>query len=162
MANRGADMVTAGVHDGVAVRCLACSVHECGEPLRSQQDRFCYTHRELKEVCYVRDCRGVVGVGFRTCEEPTHRAHEEASIAEHSGMFQLRERLERAVYPERLARPAEEGPSVKGSANRRYSNNEQLFVRCCGIIISRATFYGSEGVSGVSVRRMPGHGISRA
>ena len=41
--------------------------------------------------------------------------------------------------------------SIKGRFSRRWTHNEQLFVRCCGIIISRATFYGSEGVSGVKV-----------
>ena len=43
--------------------------------------------------------------------------------------------------------------NLKGRFSRRWTHNEQLFVRCCGIIISRATFYGSEGVSGVKVRR---------
>jgi hypothetical protein len=39
----------------------------------------------------------------------------------------------------------------KGKLSRSWTHNEQLFVRCCGIIISRATMYGSEGVSGVKV-----------
>ena len=41
--------------------------------------------------------------------------------------------------------------NLKGRFSRRWTHNEQLFVRCCGVIISRATFYGSEGVSGVKV-----------
>lgn len=35
--------------------------------------------------------------------------------------------------------------------SRRWTHNEQLFVRCCGVILSRATMYASEGVSGVKV-----------
>lgn len=37
----------------------------------------------------------------------------------------------------------------KVQLSRRWTHNEQLFVRCCGIIIARATFYGSEAISGV-------------
>lgn len=39
----------------------------------------------------------------------------------------------------------------KGRIYRRWTHNEQLFVSCCGVIKSRATFFGSEGVAGVIV-----------
>jgi hypothetical protein len=42
-----------------------------------------------------------------------------------------------------------DGP--KGRMSRRWTHNEQLFVYPCGVIASRATFFGSEGVSGVKV-----------
>lgn len=45
--------------------------------------------------------------------------------------------------------------TVKGRTARRWTHNEQLFVRCCGVIVSRATFFGSEGVSGVKVCASP-------
>jgi hypothetical protein len=153
-SSRRADQITAGVHDGLQVRHLSCSVHECTEVLQSQQDRFCYTHRWLRNVCYVKGCDAKVGVGFRTCEQETHRAHELASIAQHTAMFKLQARLDNARNPNAppAAAAPEAEPAVKGKNSRSYSNNEQLFVRCCGVIIARATFYGSEGVSGVSVR----------
>lgn len=40
---------------------------------------------------------------------------------------------------------------IKGRTTRKYTHNEQLFVRCCGIIVSRATFYHAEGVAAVKV-----------
>lgn len=43
--------------------------------------------------------------------------------------------------------------SFKGRIYRRWTHNEQLFVCCCGIIKSRATFFGSEGPLGVIVSR---------
>jgi hypothetical protein len=30
---------------------------------------------------------------------------------------------------------------VKGKDSHNWTNNEQLFVRCCGVIISHATFF---------------------
>lgn len=47
------------------------------------------------------------------------------------------------------------GPPVpKVRMARRWTHNEQLFVMCCGIILSRATFYTSEGLSGVKVCKL--------
>jgi len=35
---------------------------------------------------------------------------------------------------------------------RRRTHNEQIIMRPCGVIVSRATFYGSEAISAVNVR----------
>ncbi|KAJ6513125.1 hypothetical protein C8R45DRAFT_335057 [Mycena sanguinolenta] len=43
--------LTAGVHDGVTVRHLCCSVHNCLEALQSQLHHFCFTHRDLAKIC---------------------------------------------------------------------------------------------------------------
>jgi hypothetical protein len=159
LAHQAADLITAGVHDGLRVRHLSCSVHECTEALQSQQARYCYTHRMLCNVCYVKGCSAKVGEGFWTCEQETHRAHELASIARNTALFKLQARHDRAMNPDAAPTPGagtavKEKNTVKGSNARSYSNNEQLFVRCCGMVIARATFYGSEGVSGVAVRRI--------
>ncbi|KAJ7165361.1 hypothetical protein C8R46DRAFT_1163693 [Mycena filopes] len=123
--------LSAGVHDGVTVRHLACSVHDCREPLPTQKARFCVTHSHLKDVCYIQGCNSVNQPGFATCLLESHRAHELASRERHAAMFNLH--------------------NLKGSNARHWTHNEQLFVRCCGVIISRATFYGSEGITGVSL-----------
>jgi hypothetical protein len=47
--------------------------------------------------------------------------------------------------------PASSTDGLKGRMSRRWTHNEQLFVYSCGVIASRATFFGSEGVSGVKV-----------
>jgi len=47
--------------------------------------------------------------------------------------------------------PNEDVLPIKGRLSRRWTHNKQLFVRCCDVITSRATFFGSEGVSGVKV-----------
>lgn len=91
-------------------------------------------------------------------------------------MFQLRSRLAKLRVKTTLPEPetlldsddGEEGepeptppppsPAVplksklpKVKLSRRWTHNEQLFVRCCGIIVARATFFGSEAISGVKV-----------
>ncbi|KAJ7614703.1 hypothetical protein DFH06DRAFT_1013800 [Mycena polygramma] len=165
--------LTAGVHDGVTVRHLACSVHNCTEPLPSQKARFCTTHSHLKDVCYIRGCNSATEAGFRTCTIQSHRAHELASIEKHAAMFQLHNRLQKSgisqvpkagssssdpttedSVPDSVPETDTEEPSadssaVKGKNSRSWTHNEQLFVRCCGVIISRVTFFGSEGITGV-------------
>lgn len=60
---------------------------------------------------------------------------------------------------EKRSKPDDESPinveEYKGRIYRRWTHNEQLFVSCCGVIKSRATFFGSEGVIGVIVRVLP-------
>ncbi|KAJ6589052.1 hypothetical protein B0H19DRAFT_1058126 [Mycena capillaripes] len=163
--------ITAGVHDGVTVWHLACSVHNCTEPLLSQKAQFCSTHAHLKDVCYIQGCVSAVQPGFSTCSLDSHRAHELASIERHAAMFRLHNRLQKSGIPqvgkagstsmvEELPTPPSvaEGSSasasgssaMKGKNSGSWTHNEQLFVRCCGVIISRVTFYGSEGITGVA------------
>jgi len=40
---------------------------------------------------------------------------------------------------------------IKAYFGRRRTHNEQIIMRPCGIIISRATFYGSEAIASVNV-----------
>ncbi|KAJ7169095.1 hypothetical protein C8R43DRAFT_876347, partial [Mycena crocata] len=156
--------ITAGVHDGVTVRHVTCSVHDCTEPLLSQKARFCSTHANHNHICY----ESAVQPGFATCSIKSHRAHELASLERNAAMFQLHSRLQTAgisQVPEAgsssassSSTPATSSTStaasssgVKGKNSHSWTHNEQLFVRCCGVIILRATFYGSEGITGVSV-----------
>lgn len=75
-------------------------------------------------------------------------------------MSQLNRRLRRAGVTQADTEPDDElvddsiqlpNSKVKGRASRRWTHNEQLFVRCCGVIVSRATFFGAEGVAGHKV-----------
>jgi hypothetical protein len=97
-----------------------------------------------------------------------------ASEEKNKAMFQLQNRLQRggisqvgpAYQTDALVHPPSQtdepvqsqtgepatSAKVKGKNSRNWTNNEQLFVRCCGVIISRATFFGSEGITGVSVK----------
>lgn len=175
--------MTGGVHDGVSVRHHACCVHGCTEALLSQRDLYCHSHSNLMKVCCVRGCSSAAEPGFRTCTESSHRAFQVAAEQRNTAMFQLHSRLRRTGVSQTaragysrdpldpdpdLEEPEDTTtqsapfpgtepavhPNLKGQLHRGWTNNEQLFVRCCGIIISRATFFGSEGVSGVDVTSM--------
>ncbi|KAJ7105049.1 hypothetical protein C8R43DRAFT_906802 [Mycena crocata] len=153
--------MTAGVHDGVTVRHLCCSVHDCREPLPSQQSHFCNTHQDRIKVCCVYGCNSLAEPGFRTCALRDHRDFQAQTEMQNTAMFQLHSRLRAAGIsqtpaetpaPPSAAAPPEAGasePKVKGRMSRSWTHNEQLFVRCCGVILSRATFFGAEGITGV-------------
>ncbi|KAJ6609392.1 hypothetical protein B0H10DRAFT_1813877, partial [Mycena sp. CBHHK59/15] len=157
--------ITAGVHDGVTVCHLTCFVHDCTEPLPSQKARFCVPHTYLKNICYIHGCNSPTQPGFSTCTVESHQAHELASLERHAAMFQLQNRLQTHGIPQvpeagstsmplsltqASSSSSNSASTVKGKNSRSWTHNEQLFVRCCGVIISRATFYGSEGITGVS------------
>jgi hypothetical protein len=163
------DYVMAGVTDGVKCGHTCCSIHDCTIPLSDQQDRFCSTHKDRQFICCIQGCHKQIEAGNRTCNEPSHRDYERSQQQNGRAIHLLRDRLRRAGVesiplaggirectgvqgPTPLdvadsSRP--EGP--RGRMSRRWTHNEQLFVFCCGIIVSRATFFGSEGVSGVKV-----------
>lgn len=122
-------------------------------------------------------CGRTAATGHLTCDDKTHRAFEEEKVLANKAMFQLRARLRKMKLPESgnvdisegldasdeveevvsVEQPSQPNPAsskqpkLKARFGRRWTHNEQLFVRCCGIIISRATFYGSEAISGVKV-----------
>lgn len=171
--------LSACVTDGVTVGHACCSVHDCKVPLASQRHHFCPDHEYLRFVCRVDSCTNAASTGFLTCTEPSHRAFEKSKELKRSAMFQLKSRLKRTGLATRgepatsalqaledpLAEPLESASSptlttpssikLKARFSRRWTHNEQLVVRCCGIIISRATFFGSEAINGVGVSEPP-------
>ena len=50
-------------------------------------------------------------------------------------------------------------PTLKSVLTRRWTHNEQLMVRPCGIVIARATFYEAESVSNAVVSSMLSPGV---
>ncbi|KAJ7510345.1 hypothetical protein B0H11DRAFT_1702034, partial [Mycena galericulata] len=139
--------MTAGVHDGITVRHVCCSVHDCTEPLPTQRSLFCHTHRDRIKICCIHGCKAEAEAGFRTCTLPAHREFQKETDLRNTAMFQLHARLRNAGISQ--VPVAGSTPKVRGHISRSWTHNEQLFVRCCGIIISRATFFGSEGIAGV-------------
>ncbi|KAJ7673002.1 hypothetical protein DFH06DRAFT_1358623, partial [Mycena polygramma] len=85
--------MTAGVHDGVAVRHVCCSVHDCKDPVPTQRSFFCNTHQDLLRICCIHGCESDAEPGFRTCSLPAHRAFQKETDLRNSAMFQLRDRL---------------------------------------------------------------------
>lgn len=116
------------------------------------------------------DCHENATPGKQTCSEPSHRALEDPNGR--SALFILQRRLERlrtstlqnegtGVTEELTEYDADgECPSKSDEGNtkprarfgRRRTHNEQLVVATCGVILGRATMFGSEGIDGVMVR----------
>ncbi|KAF7304403.1 hypothetical protein HMN09_00842400 [Mycena chlorophos] len=113
--------------------------------------------------------------GFLTCSDPGHRHLETVHKKRDKAMFQLRTRVARsgvsnpedAFEAEITAEEFEEMEILSGDCpatkdpngnrkiralfGRRKSHNEQIIVRPCGMIIARATFFGSETVTQTAV-----------
>lgn len=152
------EKIAAGVTDGVTVGRPCCSVHNCPSPLRNQNDRFCPDHQPFSLICAVAGCDLPAVAGRMSCSLETHSAAETAAREQNKAMGQLKARLaqreQRQIYqnsdePDKHKKKRESKLSIR--LTRRWTHNEQLFVRCCGIIISRQTFYGSESLINVKV-----------
>ncbi|KAI0739265.1 hypothetical protein C8Q80DRAFT_1112653, partial [Daedaleopsis nitida] len=159
------------VMDGIAIGRPCCNVHDCKNPLPSQRARFCQEHASKANICVVIGCDAHVSPGYQTCPEPSHRTLEDPT--NRSSLFVLRRRLERLRTHTAVNDDLEEGdegvteemievdedgecPSKPDTGNarvrarfgRRRTHNEQLVVATCGVILGRATMFGSEGIDG--------------
>lgn len=161
------------VCDGTSMGHPCCAVHNCQGPLPNNRHRYCAQHHSLNLQCAITDCGAPLEAGFRTCPDPDHRALEKSYFRRGQAIFQLRSRLERAgihVTKDAAANTSVELDDVEtevlvecdGKAEggnrklrayfgRRRTHNEQLIMRPCGVILSRATLFGSEGISSVNV-----------
>ncbi|KAF8964966.1 hypothetical protein BDZ97DRAFT_1659637 [Flammula alnicola] len=164
-ADQPVDMTRAAICDGVTITHPCCSVAHCTEPLANiKRDRFCPGHQHRLKVCAVERCEQEVSAGYLTCNEPTHRQLEITRKRRNAANFQLRPQLQRTT----VATPPDEDtaipvdPSSEGATcaqkpdsgihrvtarfGRRQTHNEQIMARPCGMIVARATFFGSETV----------------
>ncbi|EIW62432.1 uncharacterized protein TRAVEDRAFT_114826, partial [Trametes versicolor FP-101664 SS1] len=139
-----------------------CNFHDCQEPLSSQRDRYCEKHKYLSSICVVVGCDLPAPSPHQTCMEPSHRALEDPSGR--SALFVLQRRLERlraasledhgdGITDELIdidadgecpTKPDEGNTKPRARFGRRRTHNEQLVVATCGVILGRATMYGSE------------------
>ncbi|PPQ64861.1 hypothetical protein CVT26_002579 [Gymnopilus dilepis] len=150
--------IQAAICDGNAIGHPCCAVHDCKDELVSHHARFCEPHSNLNQQCSVTDCLASVDSGFRTCSLPEHRALEAAYTEKGTSIFKLQQRLEKAMQgsnrttsTECEGKPEVGNRRLKAYFGRRRTHNEQIIMRPCGVILSRATFYGSEAVSSVNV-----------
>jgi hypothetical protein len=164
------------VSDGVTLGHPCCAIHDCKIPLTSHRDRYCMVHHHLHNKCAIDGCDTPRTGQNWTCDREEHRAMETSHFARAKALFQLRETLKRAGISssddsvmtdvavnehehivgdlvqecdEKLAEGNRKQPKARFA--RRRTHNEQLVVRPCGVILSRATFFGSEAVSAVRV-----------
>ena len=157
------------VMDGIAIGRPCCNEHDCQEPLPSQRARYCAKHTSKSTICVVIGCNEQATPGHQTCTITPHRDLEDPT--NRSSWFVLRRRLDRLRttsledngedLTEELIEVDEDGecPSKSEEGNtkprarfgRRRTHNEQLVVATCGVILGRATMYGSEGIHGTLV-----------
>ncbi|KAF8967356.1 hypothetical protein BDZ97DRAFT_1916953 [Flammula alnicola] len=163
------------VTDGVTIGRPTCSVHDCDVPLESVKDRYCPIHHSEDLLCVVTTCSEYAEEGHRTCKLPLHRNLEDYNAEQQKAMFQLKQRLARLrtsqpreSIPEAGddtigqdeeilidkdgvcdGKPEEGNQTLRARFGRKRTHNEELCVASCGVILGRATFYGSEAPNGV-------------
>ncbi|KIJ57565.1 hypothetical protein HYDPIDRAFT_104097, partial [Hydnomerulius pinastri MD-312] len=162
--------VQVAVCDGNTIGHPCCARHDCKVPLDNLRQRHCPIHQHFDGSCAVDACGASHSPGFRTCGIKEHRDVEEAYFRPASALFQLRARLKKAgisVATEltdmhdlgeahETTSTGREGKSEEGNRKlrarfgQRRTHNEQLIMRPCGVILARATFFGSEAVSAVN------------
>lgn len=159
--------IQAAICDGHTIGHPCCAVHDCKDDLLNHHGRFCAPHNDLNLQCSVTECLSPVETGFRTCSLPDHRALEDAYLEKGTSLFKLQQRLDKVtsgnaaksqggddsgmVELECDGKPEVGNRKLKAYFGRRRTHNEQIIMRPCGVILSRATFYGSEAVSSVNV-----------
>ncbi|TFK82519.1 hypothetical protein K466DRAFT_500174 [Polyporus arcularius HHB13444] len=139
--------INACVMDGVTIGHPRCNVDRCVARLRSPRDRFCEAHNELGHKCAIRECTLPSTDGLRTCSTPAHRAFEKERRERGQALFRLKRRHERALEQSVTRGDTLEDLTKKATISRRYTHNEELIVRTCGVVLSRATFYEAESPS---------------
>ena len=139
------------------------SVCHYSNPVVNTKNQFCLGHQYLELKCSIEGYIVATQKGWKTCNNPSHHQVKAAYKSVSKAAFQLKARLQRTqvAHPDDAAEviphddlfeapnnntgEAEEGSTkLRALFGRRRTHNEQIFVRPCGIIIARETFYGSE------------------
>ncbi|KAF8585031.1 hypothetical protein K439DRAFT_1344525, partial [Ramaria rubella] len=162
--------VRATVTDGVTLGHPCRAVHDCQLPLASQRDIYCPAHAAKNNECVVVECVRLRDGEWKTCNLPEHRQLEEYQKLQGKVMFQLKRRLQRvkaaaghdSIGPMGLlvgtqigqkascaGKPTSGNKRIRARFGRRRTHNEELCVATCGVILGRATFFGSEAPNGV-------------
>ncbi|KAF8573172.1 hypothetical protein K439DRAFT_1399876 [Ramaria rubella] len=141
--------MTAGVTDGVTIGHLCCQVHDCKNALKHHHDRFCLQHGHMNNQCAVQGCEQLAEHGYKMCIVPTHHAAEKGPRPS-AGDCMSGGAPDSGSQSELCAghSPGISEKKLKVNLGWWWTHNKQLFVRCCGIITSCATFFVSKGISG--------------
>lgn len=131
-----------------------CNEHDCKIPLNKVDDEYCPEHEYKRSLCCVISCGNPRESGFRTCGAPSHRGEEKYRKERRRKKKKVKvigaDEEESGGPDSKRKKNKREG--VKGVFSRRWTHNEQLMVRPCGMVIGRATFYSSESMIGVKAR----------
>ncbi|KDR70609.1 hypothetical protein GALMADRAFT_76032 [Galerina marginata CBS 339.88] len=138
------------------------TIHDCTEPLESVKDHFCAKHKHHAKECAVVACHQEVEPGYKTCALPDHRKHQLACLkvmqpADSLSASQDVNEVTQTADGETEVIPAENcnrkpdigNRKLRARFGRRRTHNEQLCVASCGVIVGRATFFGSEALNSV-------------
>jgi hypothetical protein len=160
--------------------CSVLGQEICRQPLEHPTDLFCGIHRYKNLECRVLHCTKAQGSDKPVCVDHATAWEEATSGADRSkAMHELSKRARRTgITPGHTSHDSSQplssrstptasqtSPTMDGASNlpedpkapavsltkRKWTHNEQLCVRPCGVIVSRATMFQAESIIGVKV-----------
>jgi hypothetical protein len=169
------DFVRAIISDGITIGHPCCNVAHCEEALTSKRDRYCPGHMWLETCCSVDSCEAPIVEGTLACIDPEHQSLYSMWIKGKGANFQRKPAAKSyAAKPSdadssELVDETDEGiveadsvcpqkpetgiRKLRGRFGRRQTASEQFMLRPCGIVVARATFFGSETTPQTVVRK---------
>lgn len=113
---------------------------------------YCPIHEELLAKCIL-ECSERREQGHLTCSNPVQRSEELSRTARPKRRKPSRQTGADEEGERKGNQRQKKKKGSKGVFCRKWTHNEQLMVRPCGVVIGRSTFYQSESLPGVKVRR---------
>lgn len=101
--------------------------------------------------CCIVGCQDRRLPGQKTCGRQQHLQAARARATQGRKKPRKKRREEGEDGKGRGAKKGRRGNKIRGVFSRKWTHNEQLMVRPCGVVIGRATFYQSESVPAVKV-----------
>ncbi|KAF9044902.1 hypothetical protein BJ165DRAFT_1347250 [Panaeolus papilionaceus] len=137
------------VSDGITIGHPCCNVAHCEVALANKRHRYCPEHAYLNAVCSVEGCTKPIVAGTLSCDIPEHvllysnyKKRKNAKFQRKKAKNKLRFEMD-VICPQK----SDEGiRQLRACFGRRQTHSEQFMARPCGVIVARATFYGSETV----------------
>ena len=134
---------------------LQCAVTSCALA-RKEGFRTCadISHRSL-ETSYFKRGKALFQLRARLkmagVATPVDSAPTDVVISDQQSVGDEEVIVETESATDCAGKPDSGNQKLRAYFGRRRTHNEQIIMRPCGIILSRATFYGSEAISSVNV-----------
>ncbi|KAF8588794.1 hypothetical protein K439DRAFT_1645329 [Ramaria rubella] len=131
---------------GITIGHPCCVIHDCKIPLENaSQDVYCPAHLRYESKCAVTVCESFHEVNFEAYREKGSTFFQDG---EYAIMVEGKDNLgANPVVLECDEKAVQGNCKLHAQFGRRHIHNKQLIIRPCGVIISRATFFGSEAIS---------------
>ncbi|KAJ6601870.1 hypothetical protein DFH09DRAFT_1069421 [Mycena vulgaris] len=83
------------ISDGLMMGHVRCQYPHCTKYLNNNRDRFCFTHKDLENICSIVGCEHSATAGKKSCDDTKHAEMEHLHYERGKAAFTLRDRLQK-------------------------------------------------------------------